>query len=152
MQGATAREVKPEDIGWLAGIIDGEGSILFNKPSKDSFNQILYGIYIVGADLSLLNKCRKILDQLIDGEGKKYHFYKKNYKKGLVKSNKQTYCIQIGRQHSIRKVLEVILPHLTEKYLKSARLLNFLQKHTPRKWFREGEVESYFGFTPVETK
>ena len=86
-QGITVREVKPEDIGWLAGIIDGEGSILFNKPKKESWNQILYGIYIVGADLTLLHKCERIVNQLIDGEGKKYRLVKKNYKPGLFKNS-----------------------------------------------------------------
>jgi len=56
MKGTIPREVKLEDIGWLAGIIDGEGSVLFNRPKPNkSWNQILYGIYIVGADLLLLN-------------------------------------------------------------------------------------------------
>jgi len=62
------------------------------------------------------------------------------------------YLIQINKQAALRELLETILPHLTEKYLKSARLLNFLQNHKKGFWFKEGEVDSYFNFTPVETK
>lgn len=146
------REVKPEDVGWLAGIIDGEGSILFNKPKGIYANKILYSIYIVGTDMSLLKKCERIINQLIESNGKKYNLAVKRYKQGIFKTNKQTYVIQIWRQESLRQLLEAVLPHLTEKYLKSARLLNFLQKHKKGTWFRGNEVEDFLNFTPAETK
>ena len=154
MSRITVREVKPEDIGWLAGIIDGEGSITVvsghTKPRK-----IIHNIHIVGTDLSLLNKCVRIVDQFNDGKGWKnqtHRLYVKNYKNKIFKTQKKSYHLQIYRQGVLNNVLEAVLPHLTEKYLRGARLLNFLKKHKRGHWFKEGEIDAYLSFTPAETK
>lgn len=145
------REVKPEDIGWLAGIIDGEASITLAK-SKVGHPRIIYSIHIVGTNLQLLNKCVKIVDKFDDGLGIPAKLYNKNYKNSLFKTHKQCYHLQIWRQGVLRNLLPVILPHLTEKYLPAARLLNFLMNHERRKWFKEGEIDAYLSFTPAETE
>jgi len=151
MQGTTVREVKPEDIGWLAGIIDGEASITCNKTHSIP-PKIVYSIHIVGGDLSLLNKAIRIVNQFDDGQGISAKLYKKNYKSSLLKSNKQMYHLQIWRQGVLLNLLRVILPHLTEKYLQGARLLNFLENHKKGFHFKEGEIDAFLSFTPAETK
>ena len=85
MQGATAREVKLEDIGWLAGIIDGEGSITFQLNARGFLTHM---VYIIGSDKDLLEKCVRIINYYSDGgiEAKKLI---KKYKPGLFKSNKE---------------------------------------------------------------
>ena len=148
------REVKPEDIGWLAGIIDGEASITVTKSHTKPY-KIIHNIHIVGGDLSLLNKAMRIVNQFDDGKGwskKPAHLYKKNYKNSLFKTNKQMYHLQIWRQGVLLNLLEAVLPHLTEKYLKGARLLNFLKNHKRCSWFKEGEIDALLNFTPAETK
>lgn len=150
MQGTTPREVKREDIGWLAGIIDGEGSILFHRSKRADFNKILYGLYIVGGDLKLLGKASRIINDVLGEDRAKW--IEKKYRKSTIKTNKKMYCLQIWRQSDLKKLFEIILPHLTEKYFSAARLLNFLLNHKKGHWFKEGEIESYFKFTPVETK
>lgn len=151
---ATPREVKPEDIGWLAGIIDGEASITFNKrrPETVNTNSIVYSIHIVNSDPMLIDKCMRIITQFDDGVGKEpLRLYKKNYKPGVVKSNKPCYHIQIWRQGMLINLLEAVTPHLTEKHLKAAKLLNFLKSHKKGTWYRD-KVDDYLNFTPVETK
>jgi len=149
------REVKPEDIGWLAGIIDGEGSITVVS-SRTLPRKIIHNIHIVGANLSLLNKCVRIVEKFDDGKGwcgKPVRLQKKNYRKNIfTKTPKQCYNLQIWRQGTIRNVLRAVLPHLTEKYLLAARLLNFLEKHKRCSHFKEGEIDAYLSFTPAETE
>jgi len=137
MKGTTAREVKPEDIGWLAGIIDGEASVTCVK-SRTKPHKIIHSIHIVGGDLDLLNKAKRIVALFDDGLGIPPKLYKKNYKSSVIKSNKQMYHLQIWRQGTLRNVLKAVLPHLTEKYLQGARLLNFLENHKKGTWFKEG--------------
>jgi len=155
MSRTTVREVKPEDIGWLAGIIDGEGSITIvsghTKPRK-----IIHNIHIVGTNLQLIEKCKRIVDCFDDGKGWKrqtHKIYLKKYKTNIFKKNpKPCYHIQIYRQGVLKNLLQVILPHLTEKYLRGARLLNFLENHKRATHFQEGEIDAFLNFTPAETK
>lgn len=147
--GTIPREVNPADIGWLAGIIDGEGSIYVNRNARGFLG---HNIAIIGSDLLLMNKCVEIIRMFDDGLGLPTTYRLKKYKEGMFKSNKTMYEISIHRQGHIKNLLEALLPHLTEKKLKAAILLNFLQNHTRRKWYKENEIEEYLKFTPVETK
>lgn len=149
MQGTIPREVKPEDIGWLAGIIDGEGSVYVSKNARGFIG---HNIQIIGSDLSLLNKCVEIIRKFDDGKGLPTTYRLKKYKEGMFKTNKVMYDISIHRQGHLKNLLEALLPHLTEKKSKAAVLLNFLQNHSRRKWYRGDEIERYLNFTPVETK
>lgn len=154
MNRTIPREVSPVDIGWLAGIIDGEASITFNKKraATKNTNQIVYSIHIVNCDPKLINKCMRIISQFDDGVGKEaLKLYKKNYRPGAVKSNKPCYHIQVWRQGMLKNLLEAVLPHLTEKHLKAARLLHFLQDHKKGTWYRD-KVDEYLNYTPVETE
>jgi len=148
MLGTTPREVKPEDIGWLAGIIDGEASVTF---VLNGYGRLTHMIHIIGSDLGLLNKCVRIINAFNDG-GVEAKILDKQYKQGLIKSNKKMYRVEIWRQGHLKNLLPAIIPHLTEKKLKSQKLLNFLENHKRGTWFKEGEVERYLHFTPVETK
>jgi len=148
MQRTTPREVKAADIGWLAGIIDGEASVTF---VKNGYGRLTHMIHIIGADTSLLKKCTRIINEYNDG-GTEVRILDKKYKIGIFKSNKKMYRIEIWRQGHLKKLLPLLIPHLTEKKATSQKLLNFLQKHRKGTWFKQGEVEEYLAYTPVETK
>ena len=139
--------MKLEDIGWLAGIIDGEGSITFQLNARGFLTHM---IHIIGSDHALLDKCIKIINQYNDGGGEARKLVKK-YKPGLFKINKEMFRIEIWRQQVLKNILPDLIPHLTEKKLKCQKLLNFLQNHKKGTWLR-GKQKEYLGFTPVETK
>lgn len=40
MKKTIPREVEDRDIGWFAGILDGEGSITLTKPRKESNEEV----------------------------------------------------------------------------------------------------------------
>ena len=142
------REVKPEDIGWLAGIIDGEGSITFQLNGRGFLTHM---IHIIGSDMDLLKKCVRIINSFNDG-GVEAKILDKKYKEGMFKTNKRMYRIEIWRQEVLKNILPILIPHLTEKKLRCQKLLNFLKHHKKGYHFKEGEIESYLRFTPAETE
>jgi hypothetical protein len=148
MQGTTVREVKEVDIGWLAGIIDGEANVCF---VKNQYNRLMHKITIINSNIDLLNKCLWIINKYSE-KNKDIKIHVKKYKTGIFKSNKKMYDLTIHRQNHLKNILPVLIPHLTEKKLKSQQLLNFLENHKKGTWFKDGEVDKYLSFTPAETK
>ena len=148
MQGTTVREVKEVDIGWLAGIIDGEANVCF---VKNQYNRLMHKITIINSNIDLLNKCRWIINKYCE-KNKDVKIHVKKYKTGIFKSSKKMYDLTIHRQNHLKNILPVLIPHLTEKKLKSQQLLNFLENHKKGTWFKDGEVDKYLSFTPAETK
>lgn len=148
MQGTTVREVKEVDIGWLAGIIDGEANVCF---LKNKYNRLMHKITIINSNIDLLNKCLWIINKYSEKD-KDIKIHVKKYKTGIFKTNKKMYDVTIHRQNHLKNILPILIPHLTEKKLKSQQLLNFLENHKKGTWFKDGEVDKYLSFTPAETK
>jgi len=148
MQRATPREIKAAEIGWLAGIIDGEGSVTF---VKNGAGYLTHMIHIIGSDMDLLEKCVRIINDYNEG-GTPVRILDKRYKTGMFKSNKKMYRLEIWRNGHLKKILPFLIPHLTEKKLRCQKMLNYLENHKKGTWLREGEVEKYLAFMPVETK
>jgi len=95
------------NIAYLAGVIDGEGSIFIN-----SFKA--YCLRISNTDLFLIEKLKEILLS----EGIEVHIYEagnntqgKNWKKG--------YQLQMTRKSEIIKVLNKIIPFLISKKMRA---------------------------------
>lgn len=147
MKGTTVREVKLEDIGWLAGIIDGEGSITFQLNSRGFLTHM---IHIIGSDPKLLEKCVRIIN-LYNDDGIPARILEKKYKEGIFKTNKPMFRIEIWRQGVLKNILPDLIPHLTEKKLKCQKLLNFLENHKKGSWLR-GKQQKYLDYTPAETE
>jgi hypothetical protein len=147
------REVSKEDVGWLAGIIDGEGSITFSKPKNpESTLKIAYGVHIVNSCEEMIDKCVRIINQFDDGKGRLIEKKPKVYRKSVFKMNKGCYQITLRRYGTIKNLLQAITPHLTEKKLKAQKLLNFVSKRKLWSDLKEDELQEYLNFTPVETK
>jgi hypothetical protein len=81
--------VKKEDLGWLAGIIDGEGTTTIRMKIRKTKN---YGlrprfwteVSIVNTDLMIINNCRRILDDIqanyrVNGRDRKKYNCKYQY-------------------------------------------------------------------------
>lgn len=144
------REVTSEDIAWLAGIIDGESSMTLTTPNVVCSNKIIYGMHIVNSSYEMLEKCKWIIDS-IDTVGET-PIRDKKYVTGPIKTNKAMYQITIRRQKLTLDLLKAVLPHLTDKRNKALKLINFFSNHKCNERFKDGEVEKYLSFTPVETK
>jgi len=143
----TVREVNQADIGWLAGIIDGEGSITFNLNGRGFLTHM---VHIIGSDKTLLEKCVRIINQFNDG-GVPVKILPKKYKIGIFKTNKPMFRIEIWRQGFLKNILPYLIPHLTEKKLRCQKLLHYLENHKKGTWIR-GKQQKYLDYTPAETK
>jgi hypothetical protein len=154
MKKTTVREVNEREIGWLAGIIDGEGSITITKPKKPQGRhpQVMYGVHIVNNNKEMLEKCVKIV-RFISQDDDVIKVSPKHYKSTVFKKEPHDcYQITIRRKETIRRLLREIIPLLTEKKIKSQKLLNFLENHKDRARLTEQDVTNYLSFTPAETK
>ena len=111
-------------IGWLAGIIDGEGSIVL--AISPTYGHIVYGLTIINTNLELLQQCRKIINKMckrLNGELPAVRTKEYRYNK---LGKKQCYEIKISRHRWLRQVLKYTLPYLTEKKSKAELLYNYL--------------------------
>lgn len=152
MTKTTPREISDRDIGWFAGIIDGEGSLTFGATKSPGTNRLYYGIHIVNTNKEMLEKCLDIIDYITQ-EPNKLKLKPKVYKEtSFKKTPLACYQVTIRRKESIRKVLEEIIDLLTEKRIQGLRLLNYLQNCPKFHRFEEGEVERILSYMPVETK
>ena len=165
-QRITPREVTPYEIGWLAGIIDGEGSLSFgkskNKKSRFGFNYY-NGIHIVNSNHEMIDKCVDIINRIcegIDGSHKmnKVLIHNKIYNVNNFKqtsNNKYKDCFQVTLRNKdwTIKILETVIPYLTEKRKKSIALLQILKERIElnrlaklngtKAFYTEGETERY---------
>jgi len=116
-------EPRLTDIACLAGIFDGEGSIIFNIMKKR--NEVYIGFHITNFDILLLNKCRRIFQEILNRQIKLYK--KKIYSKSTVKSNLDCFTIDFRRREDVYKVLNLLVPYLTSKLEKARIVLEYLK-------------------------
>ncbi len=144
------REVSSEEVGWLAGIIDGEGSITFQKPKKPQktgLKKIVYGVHIVNTCEEMIDKCIRIINAFEDGTGKPLEKKPKVYRIQAFKSNKACFQITIRKYSTLKNVLKAITPHLTEKRAKAEKLLNFVCKRKMHSRLTEEAAKEFLNYT-----
>ncbi len=124
-------QISREQLGWLAGIIDGEGCIVagwrYYKPNSDSgkykHHKARVNMYtwltISNSDVRLLKRVSEIY-KMISGVGFCYTTAKlKAEGRWIINLN------TIGRG-STRKVLELVLPHLTAKKSQAETMIELI--------------------------
>ena len=94
--------IRKQDIAWLAGIIDGEGSITFHPEKRSGYHQCRLGI--TNTDEGILNEVKRILDQWLV-------FYTVGILHALP-NRKTCYRIEVNRQAEICFVLDKVKPFL----------------------------------------
>lgn len=116
------------DIGWIAGLIDGEGSIVLVRPSyirkSDGRRAVCPRILVAVCDFLILEKYTKLLSEL----GINYGYVKqdKYIKSGSRWSRPNPVIhVYIASQESIVKLLEIVTPHLTLKRRNANLVLEF---------------------------
>ena len=102
-------QVTEVELGWLAGIIDGEGTVYFKK-RKDRKTAFTYAIYIYNSDDSILAEILSILKRLEI----KFNFNLVSRKgiKTNVNHNKDVWRFQITQAYQCIKLLKIILPYI----------------------------------------
>jgi len=126
------------ELGWLAGILDGEGSVGFVKSKvhpyvgndgviiEKTFDVFPY-VNVSNTSLELLNKfrdlCIKLLTEMISGNIK---VAKISCVLSENKRHRNAYRFTLNRPEHIKIFLIKVLPHLTAKKNDAVYLLNFL--------------------------
>jgi len=118
-------EPTPEQLAWLAGIFDGEGSIILNFMKKRKYPYI--GFHITNTNISLLSKVQMILQIILNRPIKMYKKKNTNYSVGL-NCNMQCYSIDFRAQKDVFKVLNLLMPYLTSKKPKAMLVLEYLKQ------------------------
>lgn len=115
------------DIGYLAGVIDGEGCIFASKPwkkSKDRPNGRYHfdlKVVIINTSRLLLDKCDRILMDL----GIAFKDIPTPHKR----IKKPMWEIRIHKKSELRKLLPRIVDDLSSKKRSAEEVIDFLNKH-----------------------
>ena len=130
------------ELGWLAGIIEGEGSITMNVRKKHwkGWNGIGIDITVCVSNTHgrILERVADLLFRLTDSHPHINEFAKSP----VYKSDGTTYLnpktsimnISVGRMTDILKVLHAIMPHMVGEKVGRARLMiSFIERRLERK-------------------
>lgn len=128
----TPREVSKEDIGWIAGIIDGEASIYVKE--RDRYPYLQYSFQLINTNMEMLEKFQRIVQTLCK-HNSEFTICKKKYSTGIV-GRKQCYALFVRKIEDLKIMLTAILPHLTEKKDKAKYLLDILNNHKKYQWYK----------------
>jgi hypothetical protein len=116
-------EPTPVEIAWLAGIFDGEGSVILQRRNGTD-RRASVGFHITNSDMSMLSKCQSILQRITNRPVVLHK--KKMYDYSTVKSNLDIYTIDLRKQSDLSKIFTLLLPHLTAKRRKSEMVLEYV--------------------------
>jgi hypothetical protein len=129
-----SQEVTHFDIGWLAGIIDGEGSLAHYYCVRNKNPNLkkcpIYGVYVINSDMEIMNKVKQIYDKI----GVFAQIYLKSANKKQRENSysfsKPCYEMVVRRRLDVEKLLKIIIPYLIGyKKQKANDMLNFFSKN-----------------------
>jgi len=116
-------------IGWLAGIVDGEGSIgHYNSKRKGYPNSPSpqYSVVIVNTDLAIINAVEDILTMLKIFYSTNIKSSSTKFREGTFAPAKDCYQVSVRRRLDVEKILKLLEPQLCGyKKQKATDLLKF---------------------------
>jgi hypothetical protein len=139
------------EIGWLAGIIEGEGSVCMNARKKHWKGWNGFGVDLrimaVNSDAGIIKKCVDIFRKL----GINPHIQErgavpipKRDSDDVYQSVKTMLTLTISRMGDIKKVLEIIIPHTAgEKKERAELIVDFINRRQTRKGDRTKEGSAW---------
>ena len=151
--------IKNTDLAWLAGIIDGEGSIMFfrkrdtDKSSGHKYGWIATGISVTNCDEIMIKEISNILYSLRI----KFHY---SLQKNNLKNSKWNLALKIesNGMNTCKKFLNAILPYLRNKKYLAMFLLEYIewrqqQGYTNlRKTISEEQINRWFERYEIQRK
>ncbi len=94
------------EIGWLAGIIDGEGHIGISLQGTHKGDAVKMDLQIVNTDEALIEKAVLVINKL----GVNPHIRERVHNKKNWANN---WIVTVGKMAQIKRVLDAVRPHLT---------------------------------------
>lgn len=105
------------ELGWLSGIIDGEGCFTMSPGSRGSYN---VGIKLVNTNKLIIEKICEILRKL----GIAFHIYDA-FRSGNQRPAKR---IEVNGVMRVEKALKILLPYIMAKYEEAHTLFEYVTK------------------------
>lgn len=109
------------DVAWLAGFVDGEGTITAYKTKRKNGYAYVSLFSIANTNKKAIDKCVDILRKYVDDRGiKVYKYISKEYKW------KPRYSISLTRQEVIHKICKILQPYLIIKRVQAELTIRLL--------------------------
>lgn len=111
------------ELGWLAGMLEGEGCItFFQQARKRGGYDIITGIQITNTDVNIISKLNEILKKC------DLSWFLRD-KKVYSKNHTQCFYLECRQQAMLRKSLEILIPYMYgNKKSKANLVLDYLNK------------------------
>lgn len=116
------QQVTESELGWLGGIIDGEGSIGINGRENNRIN-LVANLQLSNSSPLMIQKVIEIMDKL----GVK-HYIQTHHLSYVNPNHQDVYKIIIGRQSQLKLFLETIIPYLLVKKPQAELVLRYVTK------------------------
>jgi len=138
--GNQQETINQAEIGWLAGIIDGEGSIAMNVRKKELRGWQGYGIdvclTVTNSDAAIIDKCEALLGKMgltpLVYQVKNAPLYRadgRRYQNVITRILR----LSLSRMADILRCLIILQPHLTgQKRARANLLCRFLERRLKR--------------------
>jgi hypothetical protein len=137
------------DLGWLSGILDGEGSIILGvQARKDETKSYYHSIRFYNSDDEVIQKVVRILEE----HEIKLYVQERQFYGGL--GSKKGFTVSISNYESAIKLLELVIPDLTCKKARAELLLRFckLRKERFNKPPNEEEMTLFNSWSLLRTR
>lgn len=112
-------------IAWLAGIVDGEGTITITRQKREDYKKHPYSyrpeIHITNTSLLMLEEVLRIFRETISKETKIFSSSNRN--------PRTVYRVRIQDRKSCLELTKLLLPHLIAKKSQAKLLQDFLQSN-----------------------
>jgi intein/homing endonuclease len=110
-------QVTAFELGWLSGIIDGEGCFSMSPGSKGSYN---VGIKLVNTNKIIIEKICEILRKL----GLAFHIYDSTRSSNQRPAKR----VEINGVMRVEKALKILLPYIVAKHEEATVLFEYVTK------------------------
>ncbi|MDD4876993.1 MAG: hypothetical protein PHQ86_07710 [Dehalococcoidales bacterium] len=143
-------ELENIKIAWLAGLVDGEGSIgaYISKTIQRVRNgrihksvHVVYQFTIANTNELIIQEAHNIVSMILGNQTPATAIQVVADKRPERKNSRLGYCVNVKDHKSIIKILSVLEPYLIGKKSQAQVMLNLLKKHRPHTEYTSVELE-----------
>lgn len=130
LQGVNQQAISEREMGWLGGIIDGEGSIGAQRRfiNSDKPKSLLMIMQLTNTSEVMIEKVVNLLDRM----GIK-HYINSSHLSYVNPNHKDVYHVRIHRVLDMEKFLRLIMPYLVVKRPQAALATRFVKSRLDRR-------------------
>ena len=131
-----------KQLAWLAGIVDGEGTItMYEMHTNRGYRWIRPIFQIINTNIDLMRKCQEIIGTIT----REPKINKKGKTKDWKSHYRPCYTIQITKQEDIKLICVVLYPYLIAKKKQAELMIEFIKirQQIPKAKIKNNQSTSY---------